>query len=668
MKFEIARLKRRGSRLAVAWLSIVWSSVALAQSTAPPVPSPNPEPVAAAPAAAPAPAEAARRTMTVEERLQKLEGMNQRLLEQNQQLTHELKTVTEKVNAPDSPGAQRRIIPVVQPPAGGANTLTTQPTTGSAFGGGELMAQPSGPAPPGPGPGANILFTQPMSGSAFGGGELMAQPSAPYSGGPGPGANVLGAEPSAASAYGGTELLAFDEREQDIRGREMKGAFGRKFINNGLWFSSPNRNFLFHAGGQFQLDTTWFQAGNTVQFGPRGIGKLRDGTNPRLLRLRFEGAMYENFLYNFEFDFANSILQQQGITGPFGPLTSTFNTPAAMVPIPTEVWVGERNIPIIGNLRIGNTKEPFGFEQLVSTRFQNFMERSFNNDAFYAGLTQGYKPGVMAFNTAFDLRMTWAAGVFKNVTNPWDFQVGGGNWAETMRVTGLLLYEDEGREVVHLGITGRNSGYDNGTSRFRVRGPERSGLNQEWDNYADTGAFHSSGGQQDINLESVNVFGPWTIDAEYDFHFNHNSWLGGANGTRQTSVGTLFYSGGYVEVLYFLTGEHRAYIREGAIYDRVIPRQDAFWIKGKDGKPNTHGWGAWQVGIRYNYLNLNDKGINGGVLNDITLGLNWFLNPNMKLQFNYSVTDRHSPASPGQPIGQSDGTIQGFGMRLAMDF
>ena len=146
MKFEIARLKRRCSRLAVAWLSIVWSSVALAQSTAPPVPSPNPQPVAAAPAVA------ARRTMTVEERLQKLEGMNQRLLEQNQQLTHELKTVTQKLNAPDCPGVQCRLIPVVQPPAGGANVLRTGPMTGSAVGGGELMAAPSGPAPPGPGP------------------------------------------------------------------------------------------------------------------------------------------------------------------------------------------------------------------------------------------------------------------------------------------------------------------------------------------------------------------------------------------------------------------------------------------------------------------------------------------------------------------------------------
>ena len=132
-------------------------------------------------------------------------------------------------------------------------------------------------------------------------------------------------------------------------------------------------------------------------------------------------------------------------------------------------------------------------------------------------------------------------------------------------------------------------------------------------------------------------------------------------------MGTLFYSGGYVEVLYFLTGEHRAYIRESGLYDRIVPRQNAYWVKGKDGKPNEHGWGAWQVGLRYNYLNLNDKGINGGVLNDITLGLNWFINPNRKIQWNYSVTNRHSPASPRRD-GKSDGTIQGFGMRNAMDY
>jgi len=140
------------------------------------------------------------------------------------------------------------------------------------------------------------------------------------------------------SAEGGTDLLTFDETEKDIKGVSAAGSFGRKFINNGLWFSAPNRNFQFHTGRQFILDTTWFSAGNTVQFGPRGIGKLRDGTDPRILRFRFEGAMYENFLYLFEMDFAQSaILINQGVSGPFGPLTSTFNTPTALIPTPCDM-------------------------------------------------------------------------------------------------------------------------------------------------------------------------------------------------------------------------------------------------------------------------------------------------------------------------------------------
>jgi phosphate-selective porin OprO and OprP len=92
----------------------------------------------------------------------------------------------------------------------------------------------------------------------------------------------------------------------------------------------------------------------------------------------------------------------------------------------------------------------------------------------------------------------------------------------------------------------------------------------------------------------------------------------------------------------------------------VVPHENAFFTKSGDG--TTGGLGAWQVGFRYNYLDLNDKGLNGGILNDYTAGLNWFLNPNMKVQFNYSITDRQSI------IAKHDGVIQGFGMRFAHDF
>jgi len=78
------------------------------------------------------------------------------------------------------------------------------------------------------------------------------------------------------------------------------------------------------------------------------------------------------------------------------------------------------------------------------------------------------------------------------------------------------------------------AGYDNGQWKFRVRGPEHPGISTVWPLYANTGVFNGSGGQQQINVESVNVFGPWTIDAEYLFQFSQNAFLPG-----KPTVGTL---------------------------------------------------------------------------------------------------------------------------------
>jgi phosphate-selective porin len=87
--------------------------------------------------------------------------------------------------------------------------------------------------------------------------------------------------------------------------------------------------------------------------------------------------------------------------------------------------------------------------------------------------------------------------------------------------------------------------------------------------------------------------------------------------------------------------------------------------------------GAWQVGLRYNYLCLNDSGVNGGILNGMTLGLNWMLNPNARVYFNYDLTHRDFVSTPwGKSNGvvvpstsyNGSGFISGFGTRLAFDF
>ena len=67
---------------------------------------------------------------------------------------------------------------------------------------------------------------------------------------------------------------------------------------------------------------------------------------------------------------------------------------------------------------------------------------------------------------------------------------------------------------------------------------------------------------------------------------------------------------------------------------------------------------------RYNWSDLTNNGIYGGVIHEVTLGVNWFLNPNMKIQWNYDVGHRGNLG----PTSTSNGAYQGFGTRLAFDW
>jgi phosphate-selective porin OprO/OprP len=78
-------------------------------------------------------------------------------------------------------------------------------------------------------------------------------------------------------------------------------------------------------------------------------------------------------------------------------------------------------------VRIGNQKEPIGFEHLVSSRFLPFMERSYNQDAFYGGLFNGFLPGVSAFNNYGDDQIgLWHIGIYKPTDNTFASSTGTG--------------------------------------------------------------------------------------------------------------------------------------------------------------------------------------------------------------------------------------------------
>ncbi len=149
------------------------------------------------------------------------------------------------------------------------------------------------------------------------------------------------------------------------------------------------------------------------------------------------------------------------------------------------------------------------------------------------------------------------------------------------------------------------------------------------------------------------VLGSLTVQAEYT-----GQWLTNAIAANGVNQGTVFYHGGYVEALYFLTGEHQNYDKRDGVFGRTIPLRNYEWRRGE----TAQGFGALQAGVRVSYLDLNDKAIQGGQIFDITAGLNWFLNPNAKFQFNYVAEYRSN--TPGVP----DGWINGLGARVAFDF
>ena len=165
-------------------------------------------------------------------------------------------------------------------------------------------------------------------------------------------------------------------------------------------------------------------------------------------------------------------------------------------------------------------------------------------------------------------------------------------------------------------------------------------------------------------------YGPLFVQSE--FIANWTTSAVAMAGTRgkvipDQQLGTVYFYSGYIQMMYFLTGEHRIYDYQKGLVGRVIPFSNAFWLRGENGR--IFGPGAWQVGVRLNYLNLNNSGVNGGALNNLTFGLNWFFNPNMKVQFNCDVTHRDANAVANNSTGGgTEGLIYGGGVRVAGDF
>jgi len=246
----------------------------------------------------------------------------------------------------------------------------------------------------------------------------------------------------------------------------------------------------------------------------------------------------------------------------------------------------------LGALTLGKNKEPFVYEMVGDAAFLPSLERVLN--PFFTSRNVG----ISLSNTAFKKRMTYSTGWF----NDWwvhdkDFDTAGNHFAT--RVTGLVSINDDGSRYLHLGASVRYAGANAGV--VRLRGKAESNVTT---NYVDTGNIPASN-QKEFALEALWTRDRYSILTEYV-----------RSQVNATQIANPSFYGLYITGSVFLTGEHRPYDRNVGFARRPIPRRR---------------WGAVELAARYSRLDLNDKSIDGGVMDKGLLDVNWFLNRRWKL-------------------------------------
>jgi len=362
--------------------------------------------------------------------------------------------------------------------------------------------------------------------------------------------------------------------------------------DNGLKLSTADKNFETKIGTTIMADFAGMSEDSEVK---ERLGKLSSNAEFRRLRAYTSGTVFKDYVYKLQVDFAGG---EVGLR---------------------DAYAGIKNVPVLGLLRVGQFTAPFSLEDMTSSNYVTFMERSLP----YA-LSIHRQTGAGFNSTFFDDRMTASASLFFNSDDNSAIPIS--NALNTAaRVTGLVWRGDKADEkFLHLGAA---YAFRNPSDKENFSYSSRPEIHLA-PNFVDTGDFAGKYTNL-LGLETALVYGPFSLQGEFIQSF--------VNLAGTDDIG--YFKGLYAYASYFLTGEHRAYDKKFGVFARTSPINN-FSLKNKT-------WGAWEVAARYSYLDFCTQDISGGALSDMTVGVNWYLNSGMRVMLNYVHAHRNG-------VGDSD--------------
>lgn len=391
------------------------------------------------------------------------------------------------------------------------------------------------------------------------------------------------------------------EREREIDGEAAataaKAAPKISVGQNGFNISSADTNFVIQLHGLAQLDSrVFFNDGNV---------NGNDGFLLRRARPIISGTLFHDYDFNLTPDFGGTTVQV------------------------VDAWLSYRYSPWL-QLQAGKFKSPVGLEHLQADAVTSFSERSIVTD-----LVPNRDLGIALKGDVLNGVASYTLGLFNGGTD-YNGTTVNSSFQDNRSFAGRLFFQPwKNSSVSAL----KGFGFGVGGSYL---------LNQPATNSSTglTPGYTTDGQQRFFTYNSgVNAAGDgWRISPQAYYYYGPFSLLGeyviSAQQARRTAVGSktvdLENNAWEITAGWVLTGEE-------ASYTGITPRHPFDLHNG--------GWGAWQLVARYGEFAIDDNAFFGTSalrLADPTrsasgaqtfgVGLNWFLNKNLRANLSFSHT------------------------------
>ncbi len=435
---------------------------------------------------------------------------------------------------------------------------------------------------------------------------------------------VLTAIPATPATPVDAESTRISELEQDLRvvqrKFEIKEEESAAALPNTPVITASEKGFaLASRDAKFNLRLRGLlHADSRDYFDDETLSPNVDGFVLRRLRPSLEGTIAGIYDFRINPDFAGSrvVLQDAYIDARYYP------------------WF---------KLRVGKFKTPFGIERLQSASDLRFVERGLPNN-----LVPNRDLGIQIHGDVLDGTLNYAIGLFNGVLDGGSSESSNDIENNTDKDIAARVFSQPFLNSENFYLRGLGVGIS--ASYVDQRADAAAPLLPAYRSPGQLSVFNYRGGNNGSYSDGKRLrwspqlqyyAGPWGVLAESVTVEQELSRV--LSGSRRHD--TLSQNAWQLALNYVLTGED-------ASYKEIKPK--APWA------PGSEGWGAWELVARVGELDIDDDAFSGGIASFAdpnvaisnerawSLGVNWYLNRNVKWSFDYEQTAFENGASAGR--------------------